>query len=324
MLDPTLAGPVISTAGGLLGNFINNGFAAWNADNTNSQNLKIARETNAVNKDIADQNLALQKEWNEYQKALQQQIFEREDTSYQRTAHDMLAAGINPLSMQGTNGAGQVVSTSAPQNNFQAQQSSPMQQATFALDSMSTLMAGIGSIFEQYEKLATGKLQRDELQTQIDYQKLINSALERENKHKVDIGQYDTDMLPEKIITHLLDWTQHGRLGKSLNFDFKDLMNLFDPNKETDIPFINDIKEMLFGNTTAERLSDRINEYHETKAKNRAIKKSEKTKSNEHYQEKNKEYTERYSEKPSKSEQTKNNKHYQTKNEEYKQRYGGR
>lgn len=249
---------------------------------------------NATNKAIADQNFGLQKDWNEYQKALQKEIFEREDTAYQRTASDMLKAGLNPLSMQGTNGSGQIVSTAAPQNNFQAQMSNPMQQATFALDSMSTLMSGIGSIVEQIEKIKTGQLQRDELQTQIDYQKLINDNLSRELGHKKSINQYDTDMLPEKIFTHLLDWTQNGRLGKTLNFSLDDITSIFDPEFKSDIPFINDIKDMIFGKKGIESLADRIDSYHETKAKERSIKKSNETKSNKHYQEKNKEYTQRY------------------------------
>lgn len=46
----------------------------------------------------------------EYQKALQERIFQREDTAYQRTAQDMVKAGLNPLSMQGTDNAGSAVS----------------------------------------------------------------------------------------------------------------------------------------------------------------------------------------------------------------------
>lgn len=74
--------------------------------------------TNVVNKDIADQNLGFQRENLDYQKALQQEIFEREDTAYQRTANDIRMAGLNPLSMQGTNGAGEAIATE-PLNNSQ-------------------------------------------------------------------------------------------------------------------------------------------------------------------------------------------------------------
>lgn len=52
----------------------------------------------------------------DYQKALQQQIFEREDTAYQRSVNDMRLAGLNPLSMNGTDGAGEVVDTTPPED----------------------------------------------------------------------------------------------------------------------------------------------------------------------------------------------------------------
>lgn len=91
------------------------------ADATNDANKAIADSVNATNKAIANQNLGFQRENLEYQKALQQQIFEREDTSYQRTAQDMAAAGLNPLTMNGTNASGDVVSTTPLNNDYHAQ-----------------------------------------------------------------------------------------------------------------------------------------------------------------------------------------------------------
>lgn len=67
-------------------------------------------KTNFVNKEIADQNLAYQNEYN-------QKIWDREDTSYQRTLADMSNIGMSGLSMSSLNGAGG--ETSAPQNSFQ-------------------------------------------------------------------------------------------------------------------------------------------------------------------------------------------------------------
>lgn len=92
-----------------------------NTDRTNQMNKEISADVNATNKAIADQNLAFQRENLDYQKALQQQIFEREDTSYQRTVDDMRAAGLSPLSMQSTNGAGEAIATEALHNDYQAQ-----------------------------------------------------------------------------------------------------------------------------------------------------------------------------------------------------------
>lgn len=85
---------------------------------TNSQNLQIAQETNNLNRDIANENLQFQKDKLDYDKALQQQIFDREDTSYQRTVDDMRKAGLSPLTMNSTNGSGSVVTTTAPYNDM--------------------------------------------------------------------------------------------------------------------------------------------------------------------------------------------------------------
>lgn len=76
---------------------------------------------NKTNKEIADQNLDFEREKFDYDKALQERIFEREDTAYQRTANDMRLAGMNPLSMQSTNGAGEAIATTAPHNDYQMQ-----------------------------------------------------------------------------------------------------------------------------------------------------------------------------------------------------------
>lgn len=108
---------------------------------TNEYNERMTRETNQLNKEIADQNLAFQRENLDYQKALQEKIFEREDSAYQRTASDMRAAGLNPLVMNGTNGAGEAISINPLHNdmNYQAPQhafssGSPLEALSSILD----------------------------------------------------------------------------------------------------------------------------------------------------------------------------------------------
>ena len=79
---------------------------------------QAVNQTNDTNAAIAQQNLQFQRENLDYQKALQQQIFQREDSSYQRTVNDMRQAGISPLAMNGTNGAGEAIATTAMNNDY--------------------------------------------------------------------------------------------------------------------------------------------------------------------------------------------------------------
>lgn len=73
---------------------------------TNYINEQIAQQNLEFQREALEKNLAFQRENLDYNKALNQQIMDREDTSYQRTANDMRAAGLNPLTMNGTNGSG--------------------------------------------------------------------------------------------------------------------------------------------------------------------------------------------------------------------------
>lgn len=171
--------------------------------NTNETNLQIARETNEQNYDVAMQNLGFQKDMQEYNKALQQQIFEREDTSYQRTAQDMLAAGLNPLSMQGTNGAGEAIAMDSLNNNYNAQQPSPMQpfQAIKAnammspLQAAGTILSSVNSVISGIESVKNGVAQRDSLQNQIDLRNLdfFLNNMDKGLIYNVDNGKLDLD-----------------------------------------------------------------------------------------------------------------------------------
>lgn len=78
-------------------------------------------KTNATNKEVAEQNLDFQRENLDYQKGLQEQIFDREDTSYQRTVEDMRNAGLNPLTMNGTNASGEAIATTPLNNDYKAE-----------------------------------------------------------------------------------------------------------------------------------------------------------------------------------------------------------
>lgn len=135
------------------------------ANNTNSINKSIQDSVNASNEKIANENLAYQRENLEYQKALQQQIFDREDTSYQRTVEDMRNAGLSPLTMNGTNGSGSVVDTTALNNNYQAQgynatgyTSQADKRQAYKLDKANLQYAGAMTCMSMLKDLVSGSV----------------------------------------------------------------------------------------------------------------------------------------------------------------------
>ena len=124
---------------------------------------KAVDNTNSTNLQIANQNLAFQRENLDYQKALQQQIFQREDSSYQRTVNDMRQAGISPLAMNGTNGAGEAIATTALNNDYK--DSSYMKQfpnhVQTALDTYSQLVA-----LKQNQAMADAQINKANAETE--------------------------------------------------------------------------------------------------------------------------------------------------------------
>ena len=113
------------------------------------------------NEKINAENVAFQQKNLDYQMALQQQIFDREDTSYQRTVNDMYKAGLNPLSMKGTNGSGSVVPTQAPQKQFESVNSIPL----------------ISQALTELNSLSVGQAQRDNINAQTRSIELQNQFL---------------------------------------------------------------------------------------------------------------------------------------------------
>lgn len=131
---------------------------------------QAVNDTNDTNAAIAQQNLQFQRENLDYQKALQQQIFQREDSSYQRTVNDMRAAGISPLAMNGTNGAGEAIATTAMNNDYK--DSSYMKQFPNHVE----------SALNTYSQLVALKQNQAMNQAQIDKVNAETEGIKTENR----------------------------------------------------------------------------------------------------------------------------------------------
>lgn len=133
-------------------------------------------ETNQINQQIANQNLDYQRQNLQYQKELQNKIFEREDNSYQRTVADMRAAGLSPLTMSGTDGAGEVINTEPLHNDYQHQDKGDMEVVSGILN---TLFGSLNAkqdydIGKEVQRSASAKATQDEVDAQYSKLSLAN------------------------------------------------------------------------------------------------------------------------------------------------------
>lgn len=129
---------------------------------------------------IAQENLQLQREKFDYDKQLQQQIFDREDTSYQRQRDDMLASGLNPLSNTASGAsAGQAVQTEAPQNNMDA------------LTAMSNIGSSINQIVDGIQNTREREATINKANEESAFIKSQKDSLDIENEFKRDLLEAD-------------------------------------------------------------------------------------------------------------------------------------
>lgn len=149
-----------------------------------------------LNEQIARDNLAMQQSNLEYQKDLQQQIFQREDTSYQRTINDMRKAGLSPLAMSGTNNSGAVLTTNAPQRMTQ--------DATSSINGLSALGSSLNdmsqAIFQKQQNELTKRFQQKQMEI-LDEDKRAKELdnLEKSNTLKVRIQKQREELRRMKI-----------------------------------------------------------------------------------------------------------------------------
>lgn len=196
---------------------------------TGGMNLASTIITNKHNKDISDKNLDFQKENLEYQKDLQKQIFEREDTAYQRKVNDLIKAGINPAVAATGSGspAGSLVSTQAPQNDMKYQ--APQFNLGSAIDTLKSLKQ-IANIEEetsvakaQADYLGSLKNKADAETTKITFDNNFFSKTQEDRLKKfafeTDILQYQKDMLSRQNDLNKIGY--NFALGNSVINNFK-------------------------------------------------------------------------------------------------------
>lgn len=194
-----------------------------------AMNLASTYATNAANNQIAKENLAFQKENLEYQKDLQQQIFEREDTAYQRKVQDLIKAGINPAVAAGGSGsnAGSIVSTQAPHNDMKYQ--APQFNLGSVIDTLKSIKQ-LGSIEEQTnvakkqaEYLSSLKKKADAETNKITFDNNFFTKTEEDRLKKIS---FETDMLmyQKEMLARQNDLNKIGynfALGNSVINNFK-------------------------------------------------------------------------------------------------------
>ena len=232
-------------------------------------------KTNIVNKQIADENLAYQRENLEYQKALQERIFDREDTSYQRTVNDMRQAGLNPLTMNGTNGSGEAIATTPLHNDFQMQDKGTgtiISDLIGMMNGMQNYQVGIS-----YGKEQEAKAQSAQAQAMIDLATAANKIKDSNIDTKTKQSLFE-------------DFTRNMNFNKQMNIfngmdnnsrDTRIMQGLSSTNKQTSdfarnyiengiqynglkiMPFIN----LLTSKTMQEKMREIIKSLNNTKSK---------------------------------------------------------
>lgn len=192
---PSNAGKVYNAVTDKVNDFGNHISTVWDRilnGETNVRNAEIARETNETNERIAKENLEYQKENLEYQKALQEKIFQREDSAYARTAQDMRNAGLNPLGMNGTNGAGEAIAISPLNNGFNAQGYD--YQSKSPLDFLNSIL-GFSSAVQQVK----GQMLSNQAQS------LANSYNQQTLSDRVNAQTYETMMKQTEALLRSYD-----------------------------------------------------------------------------------------------------------------------
>lgn len=200
---------------------INTGIGINEAVNENSITNRQAQQALDDSRTIAENNLNFQKDNLAYQKELQQQVFDREDSSYQRTAEDMQKAGLNPLMMSGTNGAGSVINTQAPQQS-EAPAQMKMQKSQLALQATTQVMNTLKDMSNTMQGIEQSSLARKQLSesqlTELDkLYRSLSKCSPGSQQYKDIYAQISKIVLPDSVGSLI------ALVARSCGLDYSDI-----------------------------------------------------------------------------------------------------
>lgn len=193
---------------GFFGNLIGNlGGAIINSESvksTNASNINQQREINAINMAMNAAtnrtNMEMNKANIEYQRNLNNQIFQREDSAYQRAVADAKAAGFSPLVASGVSAGGAGGTVSAPRNSFAAQQGAPAQAA---LAQSAQIGDFIAKAFD-FASLKNLDAQTKKIEAETEDIGFQREYLTKEQAHRVETQLKVFEMEEKKLVQQLL------------------------------------------------------------------------------------------------------------------------
>lgn len=193
---PAAIGTAATLGTGIATTKMGNDTAEKIAQETNAANAASVQQANETNYKIAQENLAYQRELFDYNKLLQERIFDREDNAYQRTVADMRKAGLSPLMMNGTNGAGEAIAQTALNNGYQAQASQYQgyQNKYYNIDPLDTLTRLYGlynNVQSARETLRGQKLDNDLKEQALDFDVNKRKYDSERSAYEADRSYYD-------------------------------------------------------------------------------------------------------------------------------------
>lgn len=183
---------------------------------SNGLNFLSQRNTNRKQMELAE-------EANDYQKQLNERLMQREDTAYQRAVKDALAAGLSPLTVAGTGGAGAGGTVSGSMNvpSLGAPQIDP--------NTLQDAARSLASSFMQERQIANANAAQKDKQSHEELMLMAqldaNSAM-LDKKIEADSSSQDKQLAQDwKKFDTQLQFTIDSRNAAALEQSSKDLVD---------------------------------------------------------------------------------------------------